>query len=95
VALERPKAIPPGRRIAHPGRLRRRHADEATVNTLLANRIKIYRKVTDPLRQRIDHNASTCRNDYFVSEKAREALGLLSEFESILDSLQSKLGGAG
>jgi hypothetical protein len=70
-------------------------ADEATVNYMLANRIKAYREQAHNSRQQINIAASTCNDDYFVNEKAGEALQMVSEFDEVMDSLQNKLGGTG
>jgi hypothetical protein len=62
---------------------------------MLVNRIKAYREQAHGSRQQINIAASTCGDDYLVNEKAGEAIQMVSEFDEVLDSLQSKLGDTG
>jgi len=70
-------------------------ADETTVNHKVAVHVAAARYNADDFRKIMNFAASTCGDDNRVKEKARKGLQMLSEFESILDSLQSKLDAAG
>jgi hypothetical protein len=70
-------------------------ADEATVNQKLAELIRFSRDQVGDLRKSINLDAGYCSNDSLVTEKAREALKMFSEFDGILDSLHSKISGTG
>jgi hypothetical protein len=70
-------------------------ADEATVNQKLAEQIRYSRDQVGNIRESINLYAGYCSNDSLVTEKAREALKMFSEFDVILDSLQSKISRMG